>query len=332
MVPIFLSLLFGVGVYLLYDGLTRPPNETPDGGAGEAGRLERLRGMREFLVRAGLRSVTPRDFVLFSAGAGLACGLFAHVFLGWGMVSLLAAALGLAAPFAYYAHRHDRRRAATQAALVDAIAQLRDSIRTGLSVQEALVGLARSGPEALRPEFAALVRDMSFRGFQPAIGALRERLADPVFDVCAGALVLNDRLGGRNVSQVLDRLAHATRAQLLVQRELAAYQARNVTSARVVAAMPLVVLVAVRRVNPGYLAIFNDWWGQALLAACLASIALGYAAMLWLTRLPGDRRVLSDEEDAAGARGPLAWGRGRTRAAVGTAQVPGTVGTPEVGA
>jgi hypothetical protein len=43
-------------------------------------------------------------------------------------------------------YRHDRRRAALQAALADAIAQLRDAIRSGLSVQEAFVALARSGP------------------------------------------------------------------------------------------------------------------------------------------------------------------------------------------
>ena len=53
-------------------------------------------------------------------------------------------------PYVYYVRRHDRRRAAVQDALVEAIEQLRDAIRTGLSVQEALAGLARSGPSALR--------------------------------------------------------------------------------------------------------------------------------------------------------------------------------------
>jgi len=307
-IPIFLSLLFGTGVYLVYDGLTRPADATREAGRRKSRFAPRLREMRDFLIRAGLRTISPIDFLLFSLAAAAAAALAAQIFLGWGVVSLLAAGLGGVAPLLYYVHRHDRRRAATQAALVDSIAQLRDSIRTGLSVQEALVGLARSGPDALRPEFAALVRDMSFRGFEAAIGAMRARLADPVFDVVAAALTLNDRLGGRNVSQVLDRLAHATRAQLQVQHELRAYQARNVMSARVVAAMPLVVLVAVRRVNPGYLAIFNDWWGQLLLAGCLASIAIGYSAMLWLTRLPGDRRVLNDTPEAPEAGGALLGG------------------------
>jgi tight adherence protein B len=281
-----LSVAFGVGIGLLYEGLTNPlPARVAAGGGW-------LRGLEQFLVRAGLRDVTARDFLLFSLGSGAVGGLAAQLFLGWGVVTLLAVGLGLAAPFLYYVRRHDRRRAAVQGALADAIAQLRDSIRTGLSVQDALTGLARNGPVALRPEFATLVREMRLLGFEPALAALRHRLADPVVDMVVAALVLNDRLGGRNVSQVLDRLAHATRAQLQIRGDVRAQQARNVLSARVVAAMPLVVLIAVRRVNPGYLALFDSWWGQALLAGCLVSITVGYVTMLLLTRLPEDDRLV----------------------------------------
>ncbi|MBI4496652.1 MAG: type II secretion system F family protein [Chloroflexi bacterium] len=284
MIPLLLSLAFGAGIYLIYEGLTDPrlPATQP----------RRLRGVEEFLIRAGLYDVTPRDFLIFSIATSLVVGLFVQLFLGWGIVSLLAAGLGLVAPFTYYMRRHDRRRAAVQLALVEAIGQLRDAIRTGLSVQEALVGLARSGPDTLRPEFTQLVREIRLLGFERAVAAMRSRLADPVFDVVAATLLLNDRLGGRNVSQVLDRLAQATRAELRVQQELRAYQARNVLSARIVAAVPLVVLVAVRQVNPGYLTLFNDWSGQVMLAGCLISVAVGYAGMLWMTRLPGERRVL----------------------------------------
>ena len=284
MTPLLLSVAFGAAIYLLYEGLTnpRPPSAEPG----------RMRGVEEFLIRAGLREVSPRDFVTFSLATGVVAGVLTYILLGWGVVSVIAAGLAAAAPTAYYVQRHDRRRAVFQTALVEAIGQLRDGIRTGLSVQEALVGLARSGPEALRPEFVILVREMRLVGFEPSVAAMRERLADPVFDVLAATLMLNDRLGGRNVSQVLDRLAHATRAELRVQQELRAFQARNVLSARIVAAVPLVVLIVLRQVNPGYLAIFDDWSGQMVLAGCVLSVALGYGGMLWMTRLPSEGRVL----------------------------------------
>lgn len=284
MIALLLSVTFGAGVYLLYEGLTNPRQPAVPRRARTS--------VDEFLLRAGLPDVTPREFVLFSVCAALVTGLVAHLLLGWVIVSALAALLGLVGPLAYYVQRHERQRAVLQNGLAEAIAQLRDAIRTGLSIQDALVGLARTGPEALRPEFAILAREMRMVGGEAALTNMRDRLADPLFDVVAATLILNDQLGGRNVSQVLDRLAHATRAQLKVQEELRAYQAQTVMSARVIAAMPLVVLIAIRQVNPRYLAVFNDWSGQLLLALCLVSVVIGYASMLWLTRLPGERRIL----------------------------------------
>lgn len=283
MIPLLLSIGFGSGIYLLYEGLTNPrPRSTG----------ERWRRVEEFLVQAGLLEFSPRDFLVFSVATAVVAGIVAQLFLGWVVVSLLTGGLGLVAPLVYYVRRRNARRAATQDGLTEAMGQLRDAIRTGLSVQNALLGLAHSGPEALRPEFGRLAREIRLLGCEPAIAAMQERLADPVFDVVAASLVLNDRLGGRNVSQVLDRLAQATRAEHGVQRELRAYQAKNVLSAQIVAAVPLVVLIAIRAINPGYLDLFDALPGQLLLAGCLVSVALGYAGMLWITRLPGEQRVL----------------------------------------
>jgi tight adherence protein B len=279
-----LSLALAGGVYIAFEGLVRP-RESAAGGP-------RLRAAREFLIRAGLHDVTARDFVLFSVVSGVVAGLVAHIVLGWPVVSGLAGLIGLLGPYAYYIRRHDRRRAAVQDALVEAIEQLRDAIRVGLSVQDALAGLARTGPEVLRTEFANLTREARLLGFEAALSMMRDRLADPVFDIVACALAINDRLGGRLVSQVLDRLADATRAQLRIEHEVRAHQARTVLSARIVAAAPVVALVGLRATNPRYVGVFDGVWGQMVLIGCAASIALGYAAMLYLTRLPGQRRVL----------------------------------------
>ncbi len=279
-----LSLALAGGVYLTFDGFVRPRASRPP--------RERTRAAREFLVRAGLRDVTLRDFVVFSLASGALASVVAQLALGWIAVTVLAGLVGLLGPYAYYIRRHDQRRSAIQDALVDAIEQLRDAIRTGLSVQDALGGLARTGPEVLRAEFSTLSRDARLLGFEAALVGMRDRLADPVFDVVACSLSINDRLGGRLVSQVLDRLAESTRAQLRIEQEVRAHQARTVLSARIVAVAPLVALVGLRATNPRYLDIFNSVVGQLVLVGCAASVALGYAAMLYLTRLPGQRRVL----------------------------------------
>lgn len=283
LIPLLLSLSLGLGVYLVYDGITRPP-QAPS-------QTDRWRAVREFLIRAGLPGVSPRDFALFAVISGVLLAFAAQLLLGWVAVTVLVGLAGIAAPIIYYTRRHSRRSSAVQQALTEAITQMRDAIRSGFSVQEALIGLATTGPEALRPEFGSLAREMRLMGFEPALAAMRERLADPAFDVVAATLLLNERVGGRNVSQVLDRLAQAVRGELRVQQEVRAYQVQTVVAARFVAAVPLLLLVAIRQMDPSYLSIFNGA-GQLLLAASLLSIAVGYGAMLWVTRLPGEARVL----------------------------------------
>jgi ABC-type lipoprotein release transport system permease subunit len=54
----------------------------------------------------------------------------------------------------------------------------------------------------------------------------------------------------------------------------------------------VVALIGLRATNPRYLAVFDTLGGQAVLLGCVLSVALGYLAMLYLTRLPSQRRVL----------------------------------------
>jgi tight adherence protein B len=283
MIPLLLSVAFGGGAYLVYEGLTSP---TPL-------RFEsrRWRQVEDFLTRSGLRGIAARDFVLFSLASGILCGLIAQLLLGWVSLAVLCGVGGVVAPLAYFTRRQARRREAVQTGLVQAIGQLRDSVRAGLAVSEALIGLATNGPEALRGEFARLVREMRYSSLEDGLAELRDRVADPVMDVFVATLLLNEKVGGRNVTQALDRLAHATRAELRTQQEIRAYQAQNVLTARFLAAIPLVCLAFIRLRNPGYLAIFNGA-GQLWLAASVVSVAIGYAGMLHITRLPGETRVL----------------------------------------
>jgi tight adherence protein B len=277
-----LPLTLGLSVYLIYDGLVNPrPAETSP-------RLERV---HDFLLRAGLPEVRPAGFLVFSLLSGVLLALFAQTLLGWPAVTALAGLAGLFGPLAYYLRRHSRRRAALQLALIEAMSQLRDSIRIGFAVQASMVALAETGPGVLRPEFAGLVRHMQSDRFDRALVALRERLADPMVDLFVAALLASEETGARNLSDVLDRLTQAMRGELQAQQEIRAYQARTVAAARIIAAAPVAALILIRELWPRYFDAFAGM-GQLWLVAVFVLIALGYGGMLSMTRLPGESRVL----------------------------------------
>ena len=287
MITLLLALMFAAGAVLVYDGLSR--SDSPSQRHRSWGRLER---MDAFLRQAGVDGVGARHFLLVSAAAGLLLGLAVQVALGWPLFSLATAAIGALIPVSYLLPRRERRRDLIQLALVDLASQLRSAIQAGYSVQEGLVQLAQSDRSVLAPELERLALGIRLQGLPAASAMFRDRLADPVADQIVAALLLNDRLGGKQMSPVLTRLADATRQELTVQQEAKARQGQAVLSARVVAVVPLVVLVGLRVLAPDFMSVYDAPLGQLVLVGCLGWIAIGYAAMRWLGRLPREQRVL----------------------------------------
>lgn len=278
---LLIALSAGLSVLLIYLSATRRP--AADGTSAPSPLGTRL---TDFLREAGAEGVHPRDFLVVSLAVGGAVGGAAWLVLGWPLVAVGAGLAGTALPAWYLRHRRDVRRAELQAALADAVDALRSSVRVGMSVEEALAALAHQGPAPLRPALGELARDLRLAGFEAAITRARDHLADPVFDTVAAALLMAHRVGGRNLGPVLDSLERAVRGATRVEREVRAQQAKNVLSARIIAALPLGLVVAIRGLNPAYLDPFTEPAGQLLLAGCILSVATGYALMLRAARLP----------------------------------------------
>jgi tight adherence protein B len=269
--------LIGLGLLLIVDGLVRPAARQP--GRPGTDRPARL---------------------VAGAAVGLPAGVAAWVLSGWPVLTLAALAGGALLPGAWLSRTDVRGQAERSEAVAEVAASLRDAVRGGLGVTEALGGLARWGPVALRAELAALAADASVLGLPEALDRFARRLGDPLADLLATTLALNHRLGGRNLSEVLDDLAAAIRAEAQTLRELRARQAQQRLSAKFVAAAPVVILLVIRQTNPGYLAPFHTLTGQGVLVLALGLVVAGYAAMLRLARPPAGTRLLPSTAPAAG--------------------------------
>ncbi|MGE3795309.1 MAG: type II secretion system F family protein [Dehalococcoidia bacterium] len=275
------SLLLGIGLLLIFLALTskRPERARRADAPATAG------GWVAALPDAGGR-------LAFAGAVGVVAAVMTQMFLGWPALSLAAGIVGALVPSWVARQRDEHRLEAVEDAVVEAVAVLRDGSRVGIGIEDGLRSLARTGPLALRPAFRALARDLRLAGFEEAVTRARAQVAHPAFDMLSAALLMSYRVGGRNLSEVLDGLGRSVRGTARARREVRAQQAEHVLSARVIAALPLVLIVAIRATNPGYLEVFSTPGGQLALAACLVSVAVGYAGMLRATVLPGRERVL----------------------------------------
>lgn len=286
--PVLLSSCLAAGLLLIFLSVTSRRQPSADGGrsGSRAGRFAPLLGRS----RAGAAS--DRQLPLLSGLTALVIAVVVQGLLGWPVLSIAAGAVGLLLPSWHRRQRAERRRDAVEEAVAEAVDALRDAVRVGIGIEESLRALARTGPLALRPAFAALARDARVAGTEEALGRARERVAHPAFDTLVAALLLSYRIGGHHLSTVLDGLSRSVRGAARARREVRAAQAQQVLSARVIAALPLLLIVAIRATNPGYLAVFSTPGGQVVLAVCLVSVAVGYAGMVRATALPGQERVL----------------------------------------
>ncbi len=279
-----LGLLLGVGVLLVVQAWTSPQ---PGWRAPRAaGRLDRL------LHEAGMPSVSPTALVTLS--------LLAAVFVG-AVVGLLsrtppvALAFGVIAgygPMAVVRGRVRRRRRELAEVWPEAVDNLASAVRAGLALPEALTQLGERGPEPLRPAFSTFGRDYLASGrFNDCLRRLRDQLSDPVGDRVIEALRVAREVGGGDLGRVLRSLSRFLRDEARTRSELEARQAWVVNGARLAAASPWVVLLALS-FQPEVIGRYRSAAGVVVLLVGGIGCLVAYRLMIRLGRLPEERRVL----------------------------------------
>jgi Flp pilus assembly protein TadB len=216
-------------------------------------------------------------------GAALAVGLLVLVVTRW---LVLAVALGLLAGMAdrFFGGTGEERRAIDR---LDALATwteaLRDTIAGAVGLEQAIPATAVNAAPAIKPSLNLLVDRLRIREPLPsALMRFADDLDDPSADLIVAALVLNARLRGPGLREVLGALADSAREELDVRRKVAAERRSTRRSVQVVVAITLVMAASQVLFNSAYMAPYTSFIGQAVLTVVIGLYALG---LLWLRRL-----------------------------------------------
>ena len=211
----------------------------------------------------------------------------ALVATGWPMAGIGGAVLGAFVPEMVARNREERLRIDRMEAVSEVASRIRDSLRSGIALQEAISIAATRPPAAIAQELRRLVADMRMEGIDAAVKSLPHRDQDFSSEILAAALSVSERFGARNTAEVLDALSEATTSRALTLREARARQTHNRVSARIVVATPILLLLIIQRTSPAYLEPFGTPVGQLVLAFAFALMGIGYWAMLRAARIQG---------------------------------------------
>ncbi len=230
-----------------------------------------------FRQRVDLASL-GRRFVL-----GLIAALVALLITRWPVAALACGLLGFFARSLFGGAAFARADMARLEALASWTESLRDTIAGAVGLEQAIPATYNGAGPALKPHLGLLIDRLRTR--EPLAEALlkfAEDLADPSADLVVAALVLNARLRGPGLRDVLSSLSVAAREELDVRGRIEAGRKSTRRSVQIIIGLTLVVVLGLTLLNRRYVAPYSTPSGQIALIIVFAVFGLGF---LWLRRL-----------------------------------------------
>lgn len=293
MTAIILAATVAYGVHLIFTGYVLRWSGLRPGPTLPTERPPR-RTTADWMAQAGIGSVEPREFVLamasmFALGALVALALFGTI-----LPMLAGGVFAASFPLAAYRQRRRHRISTAQDAWPRLIEELRLlTASVGRSLPQALFEVGESGPEAMRPAFAAAQREwMLTTDFERTLHVLREQLADPTCDATCETLLIAHELGGTGVDRRLADLAQDRRDDVAYRKDVRARQSGVRFARRFVLLVPLGMAAAGLAVGNGRSA-YTTPIGQIAVLVALAMTALCWRWAGRMLRLPDEERVFS---------------------------------------
>ena len=184
-----------------------------------------------------------------------------------------------------------RRYEAMNSAWPEVIDHLITGIQSGLSINESLAGLAKRGPEVLRPLFEDFVTAISKNGdFHTALLQLKIDCGQPGSDQIFESISISKALGGSELLTILRTVGTFLRQDLALRREIEVKHGWIKNSAHLSAAAPWVLLLLLST-QPATARAFSTTSGALILLFGVLMTAIAYAWMAKLGELPRVPRV-----------------------------------------
>jgi tight adherence protein B len=232
-------------------------------------------GLRNMILQADSSSSVGTLLVTSIGLAAVAMTLtflFSHMLVAAGAAAVATAYL----PIAIMRFRGKRRLDNFNRVLPDAIDMMARSLRAGHSLAAALGIVAEQAAEPVKAEFTEVFKKQNFGlPLRDALMQLLDRVPSQDLRVLVTAILVQKDTGG-NLVDILDRTVAVIRERIRIQGEIRTHTAQGRLTGWILCALPVVMLVAINLINPGYSTVlFSDPFGQKILGGGVALLIVG---------------------------------------------------------
>jgi len=220
--------------------------------------------------------ITLGMFLLYSAGLAIFGFVIASLCVSLLPIKLVASCALGAAPFGFISFKRSRRIDAFNAVLPEAIDMMARALRAGHSMVASINVVAEQSAEPLRSEFSEVFKQQNFGlPLRDAMMQMLDHVPSQDLRVLVTGILVQKETGG-NLTEILDRTAAVIRDRLRIQGEIRTHTAQGRMTGYILCSLPVVMLIGINLVNPGYSTILlNTEFGHMLLYIGMGLLAIG---------------------------------------------------------
>ncbi|MGZ4712260.1 MAG: type II secretion system F family protein [Acidimicrobiia bacterium] len=244
-------------------------------------RHDRDRVIASALERAGI-DMRAAEYVLVTVAAAFGGAVVGGMLGDW-VTALIVAGLTVTGFVAAVQLKASRRHKRFEEQLPNSLSLIAGGLRAGHSLSQAIDALVQESEAPTSDEFRrALFETQLGHTLPSALHAMAQRVRSEDFGWVVQAIDIQREVGG-DLSAVLDNVTRTIRDRTRVRRQIDSLTAEGRISAVVLFGLPIVVLLVLSLINPGYLGeLFSTFAGTVMLIVAGSLMAAGG---FWLRRI-----------------------------------------------
>jgi Flp pilus assembly protein TadB len=180
---------------------------------------------------------------------------------------------------------------------------LRDTIAGAVGLEQAIPASTRVADGSIREPLARLVDRLHTRvPMHVALRRFAEDLDDSSADMIIAALIINSRLRGPGLRDLLGALADSVREELDMRRKINSSRRSTRRSVQIVIAVSVLMAIFLAVLDHRFLQPYDSVFGQLVLAVIVGIYALGIIWLRKLARFDMPQRLLGTAASTAQAQ------------------------------
>lgn len=220
--------------------------------------------------------IEPSQIILLNVAALVVFAAIGY-WLGGPFFATIAAVAGFFAPAGAVRFYRQRRIKLFNAQLTEALQQMANALRAGLTFQQAMDQIGRESAAPLRQEFGLFTKEVKLGvPLEEGLVNMANRVGSEDLELVATSTNIARQLGG-NMAEMFETIAATIRERFRLEGKISALTSQGKLQGLIVASLPLFIGLFLNSYRPDLMEpMFENAYGYILISAILLLETIGF--------------------------------------------------------